>query len=135
MTVDMLLGGKPGEENEPGIASRIGQAMNNGSPLRARVGGVRIFSIEASQVMEVGQSPCTELFMAMEADPTSQQQQSALQVLQSWSLNKWSDGNGQDNAPPGVFLSDQGQLSLSLMDENDWNEQENFSVGICPVAY
>jgi hypothetical protein len=72
--------------------------------------------------------------MEFPVEPNSPSQ-SIWQGLQSWSLNTWPDGDPLLVLAPGVFLSDQGQLTLSLMDENDWNEQDNFSVGICPVAY
>jgi hypothetical protein len=114
---------------------RVGQSMIDSFPLRARVGGVRIYGAEADLAVDPDQA-CSTLFTDMQnpADASGEPGESGWMVLQSWSLNTWP-GVDQQSAPAGAFVSDQGELLLSLMDENEWSEQENFSPGTCPVAY
>ena len=123
MYLDQLVG--DGTTDNKGEATRIGQQLSNGSPLRTYVGGVRIYAIGAGGL---GESPCKLLWYAMVAEPDNSES-SGWTSLRSWSLNtffpnaafkehNFPDGNGQD---------------LQLMGE--WKESAHFEEGTCPVAY
>jgi len=124
MYLDQLVG--DGTNDNSGDETRIGQQLSNGSPLRAYVGGVRIYVIEDDEAL--GETACKVLWYAMEDEPDAVAS-SGWTALRSWSFNtffpngafkehNFPDGNGQD---------------MQLM--KSWKESTNFEEGTCPVAY